>query len=177
MAPKSLGVLIAVMMVLVGGSPVLALEGENHTAVAFEKTLHFLSPEDTDEQVKPGIYEVKAAGVDSLWLFQGEELVPHLIQAVPFTHEESLEEPVVVTLSEEDAQRLLLLLPEGKGLEASGSYSGIRSKRAVDRPIVNPKERTSQIRSQVKAITKTPNNPIVEIAKKHFMEMEQLELV
>ena len=43
MAPKSLFVFIA-MMVLVGGSPVRALELESRTAVSFEKALHFPFP-------------------------------------------------------------------------------------------------------------------------------------
>lgn len=176
MAPKSLFVLIALLQ-LVGGKPVLALEEESPTAMRFEKTLHFLSPENTDEQIAPGTYLVEAAGVDSLWLFQGEESVPHLIQAIPTTHEEALADPVVVILSEEDAQHLLFLLPDGKGLEASGSYSGIRSKRAGDRPTINPKERTSQIRSQLKVITQRPKQPRVQITPKPFMEMQQLELV
>ena len=177
MVSKSLFVFIA-MMVLVGGSPVLALEKESRTVVTIDKALHFLSPEDTDALVAPGIYEVEAAGVDSLWLFQSGDSAPHLIQAVPTTHEEPLEESVVVILSEgEDIQSLLLLLPNGKGFEASGSYSGIRSKRAVDRPTINPKERTFQIRSRLKGITKNSNNPRIRITKKPFIEMEQLELV
>ena len=95
--------------------------------------------------------------MDSLWLYQSEDSTPHLIQAASTTHEEPLEESVVVMLSEgQDFQSLLLLLPDGKGLETSGSYSGIRSKRAVARPTINPKERTSQIRSRLKGITKRP---------------------
>jgi hypothetical protein len=177
MVSKSLFVFIA-MMVFVGGSPALALEKENRLAVTIDKALHFLSPEDTDARVTPGMYEVEAAGVDSLWLFQGEDSAPHLIQAVSTTHKETLEESVVVILSEgEDLQSLLLLFPNGKGLEASGSYSGIRSKRAVDRPTINPKERTSQIRSRLKGITKNPKKPRIRITKKPFIDMEQLQLV
>jgi len=167
-----------VLLMLVGVNAVLAQEGEGRTTVTFEQALHFQSPEDTDEQIAPGTYDVEAAGVDSLWLFHGEDSPPHLVQAVPTTHEESLEEPVLVMLTEEeDTLRLLLLLPDGKGLEASGSYSGIQSKRALDPPILNPKERTSQIRSQVKAIIKNPQKPEIEITPKQFMEMQQLELV
>ncbi|TFG61732.1 MAG: hypothetical protein E4H32_07010, partial [Nitrospirales bacterium] len=167
-----------VLLMLVGVNAVLAQEGGGPTTVTFEQALHFLSPEDTDAHVVPGIYEVEAAGVDSLWLLRGEDSAPHLIQAVPTTHEESLEEPVVVTLSEgEDLQRLLLLLPDGKGLEASGSYSGIRSKRAVDGLTINAKERTSQIRSQLKGNSQIQKKPRIGILKEMFMEMEQLELV
>ena len=166
------------VVVFVGWGSALAQVRESPTSVTFEKALHFLSPEDTDEQIVPGTYEVEAAGVDSLWLFPSEVSAPHLIQAIPTTHEEPLEEPVVVMFSEgEDSHRLVLLLPDGKGLEVSGSSSGIRSKRAVTRPTINPKERTSQIRSQLKVITQNLNQPRVAMTKKLFMEMEQLELV
>ena len=52
-----------------------------------------------------------------------------MIQALPATHEESLESPVAVLVpGDEDTLHLVLLVPGGQGWEAIGSYSEVRTR-------------------------------------------------
>ena len=54
-----------------------------------------------------------------------------LIEAKPITHEENTKASTALSYSgQEDEQIVILLLPDGKGLEAQGSYSGVH-KRAL----------------------------------------------
>jgi hypothetical protein len=68
-------------------------------------------------------------------------------------HEEVLRAPkAVIQEGKEDEYRLVLLLPDGTGLEAIGSVSGIRS-RAVRRPL------TSRTKTQQRQATRIPTQP------------------
>jgi hypothetical protein len=92
--------------------------------------VHFLTPSGDDVVVGPGTYEVEATE-------QGLRLKPKdgkpedakVIQATPLPHAETLDTPKAIAETiGEDALRVALLLPEEKGLEAVGSYSGIQSR-------------------------------------------------
>lgn len=115
-------------------SPALAT---NSPTIELEKTVHFLTPGGEDVVVEQGRYEVAQA---SEWLHLtpvgGEKTDAILVEATPIAHEETIEVPTILSRSEqEDEYVIILLLPDGTGLEALGSYSGVRSK-AVRRPTV-----------------------------------------
>jgi hypothetical protein len=98
--------------------------------IELEQSVHFLTPGGEDVVVEQGRYEV---GQASEWLHLtpvgGEKTDAILVEAQPIDHEEMIEVPTILSHSEhEDAYVILLLLPDGTGLEALGSYSGVRSK-------------------------------------------------
>lgn len=106
-------------------------------SVEFPQALHFLTPGGEDVVVGQGRYEVVQA---SEWLHLtpvgGEKTDAILVEAQPIDHNETIEVPTILSRSEhEDEYVIILLLPDGTGLEALGSYSGVRSK-AVRRPTV-----------------------------------------
>ena len=100
--------------------------------VEIDKEVHFLTPEGEAVVVAPGAYEVQAEK-DGLRLIAeegtGEESV--IIEATPTDHKENPAAPTALSFSEkEDEKVVVLLLPNGKGWEAQGSYSGVISRRA-----------------------------------------------
>jgi len=65
------------------------------------------------------------------------------VEAQPINHTEALEVPTRSSRSEqEDEYVIMLLFPDGTGLEALGSYSGVRSK-AVSQPQVRRRLRAA----------------------------------
>ena len=103
---------------------------ESERVVVLEKEVHFLTPTGEDVVVSPGTYTVEAAE-DALRLtLTGEETAQSVtVKAEATTHEASIEEPELITISEEeDQQVVILLMPDGKALEAVGSSSGIRER-------------------------------------------------
>jgi len=98
--------------------------------IALQAAVHFLTPAGEDLVVAPGTYEVDAAK-EGLRLKPtgGKEAEAVLVQAQALPHGESLTAPKVdVRPAGEDQYRVALLLPDGTGLEAVGSYSGVRTR-------------------------------------------------
>jgi hypothetical protein len=100
--------------------------------VEFPGVIHFLNPAGDDIEVGPGVYQVKAA---ESWL----KLVPEgkspsravLLEANRGPHEEKVTERLVRTISDPetpDILHLALLMPDGFGMEAVGTVSGIRPR-------------------------------------------------
>ena len=111
---------------MVGLTPALAA-----TTVTLDQAVHFLNAEGSDVLLDAGTYTVDA---DDEWLrvtpSAGEAVDALLLEAQTATHEESLTEPLAVSAQGEspDVHHLALLLPDGKRLEAIGTYSGLRSR-------------------------------------------------
>ena len=93
--------------------------------------MHFTTAEGSDVVLDAGDYEVDAADE---WLrvtpSEGQAVDALLLEAQVAKHEEALKAPLGVSAQGEspDTHHLALLLPDGKRLEAVGSYSGIRSR-------------------------------------------------
>ena len=102
----------------------------NTPTIEVTKAVHFLTPGGEDVVVEQGRYEV---GQASAWLhltpIGGEKTDAILVEAQLIDHHETIEVPTTFSHSEqEDEYVIMLLLPDGTGLEALGSYSGVRSK-------------------------------------------------
>ena len=99
--------------------------------ITLNEPVHFLTPGGENVVIRPGTYTVEAAE-DWLRLVPEERQNSQLIDAETAAHEEDLTGPVVHSLPNKDADQhvVQLLLPNGTSLEAIGSYSGIRSRRA-----------------------------------------------
>ena len=123
--------LILFLMVLLVGvaSPGLAT---NTPTLELETAVHFLTPGGEDVQLEAGIYEVEATDTGLKLLPEGgarTDII--LLEAIVGDHEEPLDTPAVrygPAEDQEDVIHLALLLPNGTGHEAVGSYSGIRPR-------------------------------------------------
>ena len=125
--------LAVVMLLMVGWGSSLGIAQESSLpTVEFPSSLHFLTPAGDDVEVRVGTYQVEA--VES-WL----KLVPEggnaseavLLEASKGLHEENMTEPEVRTVSDPDHPEVLylaFLMPDGNGMEAVGTVSGIRPR-------------------------------------------------
>ena len=101
------------------------------TTVTLDQPVHFTTAEGSDVVLDAGDYEVAAADE---WLrvtpSEGQAVDALLLEAQVASHEEALKSPLGISAQGEspDTHHLALLLPDGKRLEAVGSYSGIRSR-------------------------------------------------
>lgn len=98
--------------------------------VEFEKPVHFLTPDGKDIVIAPGGYSVEIAQEGlRLKAADTEAAESVTIQAQPVTHEEAVEAPEPVTMSAGDDQQVVMVLqPEGKALQAVGTFSGVQSR-------------------------------------------------
>ena len=60
-----------------------------------------------------------------------------LLQALAMQHQETIAEPVALSiLGREDTYHVVLLLPDGQGLDAAGSYSAVRPRGWTPTPVL-----------------------------------------
>ena len=134
------------------GNPLFAADTRTGPLVKIETAIYFLTTDGSDVLVPPGTYQLEAAE-EWLRLVPGERRDALLLEAYPTQHEEILRTPKATLKEEGDEHRLILLLPEGNGLKAIGSISGIRS-RAVKRRLSSrsrmPQRQVSRIPTQAK---------------------------
>ncbi len=101
------------------------------TTVTLEQPVHFTNAEGSDVILSEGEYAIEPA---EGWLrvtpSDGKAVDALLLEAQAGNHEEHLTAPLAVSAQGEqpDTHHLALLLPDGKRLEAIGSYSGLRSR-------------------------------------------------
>jgi hypothetical protein len=103
---------------------------EFEQVVEFDRDIHFLTPDGKDKVFAPGNYVVK--GVENglrLRSADDEKGKGVIVRAEPGTHNRSVEAPEPLSMSGGDDQYVvMLLLPEGKSLQAVGSSSGVFSR-------------------------------------------------
>ena len=130
--------------------------------ISVEEAAHFLALDGSDVVVEPGTYQLEVAE-EWLRLVPGERRNAVLLEANIIQHAETLNIPQAASQSgEADEYRIVLLLPGGKGLEAIGSVSGVRS-RAVKR---RPSSRTRTQQQQASRIpTQSKNNTVSKKSK------------
>jgi len=100
--------------------------------IEIDRDTHFLTPAGEDVVVFPGAYLVQPEK-EGLRLIaeEGTSSESVVIEASGQTHDQKLTGPTALTLSEkEDEQVVVLLMPDGKGWEATGSHSGVISRAA-----------------------------------------------
>lgn len=113
----------------------VAVPSASPASLSIDKALHFQAPDGASVSLDSGRYLVVAdpSGGLRLILANGKSLV---VTATTATHGEKLTQAqAVIVPVGEDERHLVLLLPDGKRLEAIGSLSGIRS-RGLARPEV-----------------------------------------
>ena len=107
---------------------VLADVSESSVSVMIEQPLHGLGVDGSDALIAPGTYLVETADT-WLRLVPGKRRDAILLEAEGVVHLEAIIEPMAsLTSVDEDTQEILLLLPNGTGLKALGTYSGVMSR-------------------------------------------------
>ena len=113
-------------------APTFVSAGTPTSKVELPTTIHFLTPAGDDVEVGPGIYQVKPT---ESWLKliregEGPESAV-LLDATSGTHEEKPTDSKVrleTEVDNPDVFHLAVLKPDGVGLEATGTVSGIRPR-------------------------------------------------
>ena len=107
-----------------------AEEVEFEPVVEFDRELHFLNQDGADVVLSAGSYYVDPVqGGLRLKSADQENAEAVIVVAESTTHDQSVEVPEAVSLKEgADQQVVIVLMPEGKALQAVGSSSGIQSR-------------------------------------------------
>jgi hypothetical protein len=106
--------------------------------VSLTQAVHFTDAKGQDVVVGPGSYRIEAEGTNRIRLLPAETGEAVVIDAVSFTHQQTVESPFLVTVSDPqkpDVLYLALLSPGGTGLEAIGTYSGVKPRALMDQMV------------------------------------------
>jgi hypothetical protein len=116
--------------------------------VLIDRAVYFINSEGNDTIAPPGLYDVEPAGESRLRLIPGHGNNVLVIQAMAMTHQEEIPSAVALPLpGEETDYHLVLLLPDGKGLDAAGSTTQVRSRGSSP-----PRFLQSQVQSALKRL-------------------------
>jgi len=93
------------------------------------RPVHFSSIDGQDTVLAARLYRIKVSGTSDLYVIGVDSQTGVHMRAEPMTHLESIESAVALTVpAGEDELHLLLLRPDKTGLEAIGTYSGVRPR-------------------------------------------------
>ena len=107
-------------------SALVIIDGVNYAPVEFDRQTHFVSTAQDDVVLEPGRYLVEVTGIPPLELHTEAGDERWAIDAVAGTHGEDLDAAVAESIpGEPDDPHLVLFLPDGKTLDAAGTYSGV----------------------------------------------------
>ena len=125
------------------------------TTIELGKSVHFLAVDGSDIEVPPGTYTVESAE-EWIRLVPGERRDALLIEADQRTHPLEIDFPLAMafpgdTEEEADLRFVMLLLPGGQSLEATGTYSGIRPRGFLGNALNNAKKTANNTYNQAKS--------------------------
>ena len=109
------------------------LEFNDPALLTFAQPVHFTDPNGTPVIVQPGTYTAEASEKVIRLISDKDSQTALVIEAQQGTHETELEDFLALSLpgtspAELDLHHVMLLLPNGHSLEATGSYSGIQTR-------------------------------------------------
>ncbi|MDP2381432.1 MAG: PAN domain-containing protein [Nitrospirota bacterium] len=102
------------------------------TTIELIKPVHFSSADGAGLLAPAGQYVVDATAQSQVRLMPEQGTSPFVLTAALQAHDIDIATPVAVTFSErEDEPHVLLLLPDGRALDAIGSFNGVRSREVI----------------------------------------------
>jgi hypothetical protein len=129
--------------------------------VSLQRPVHFTTPETIDTVVPPGTYQVVAAGDTRLKLIASKTKHTVLVDALNTNHTEDLVAPIALYIQDDEKfPHIVLLLPEGKGLEAVGSYDASRTRAVRSFQLTPIQIRTALKQKVPQAPSPPPGVPI-----------------
>jgi PAN domain len=99
--------------------------------IHLEQSLHFDAPDEQSVDVSPGIYLVEPITEDKPRLVLWHEHGAVTLQATRTTHDQRVKTPEAYLIQEddnEDLHHVVVFMPDGTVLEATGSLSGIQTR-------------------------------------------------
>lgn len=122
----------ALSLVLLAGGCATTTGMSPTDRITLDKPVHFSAPNGSDIVAASGIYTIDVYDNSTLLLSPREaasSMSPLIVAAVAMPHEQPVESRVALSVTNgEDEHHVVLLLPDGKGLDAGGTYSGTRSR-------------------------------------------------
>ncbi len=142
------------------------------TTVTFEKAVYFIAPDGSPVIAEPGTYTAEDAQ-DWIRLIPGKERRKALlIETQKGTNDTEIDALIALSLpgsteNELDLHHMMLLLPTGETLEATGSYSGIQPRGFNFKKSLNKaKKRASRTYRKARGTTRKTGRSIGSTAKK-----------
>jgi hypothetical protein len=123
---------IAILMGLLSACSTVPIS-HGTSSVPLTQAVHFSSPDGSEAVAPPGVYQVERVEPTVLKLIPGEggKQQAVTVQAMPTEHKETISAPFALSIPyKEDEHHIVLLTPDGKALDAIGTYSGVRSRAA-----------------------------------------------
>lgn len=119
--------LLSLMFVGCASQPVSTNEGADGSVVRLDQPVHFLRADGSDAIAGPGTYRVEASEEVRLRLTPDAGAPSLTVQATEIPHDLSVKSKFALVIPQgDDEQHVVLLMPDGKGLDAGGSLSGVR---------------------------------------------------
>jgi hypothetical protein len=132
-----------------------------YSIITLEKSVHFSAPDGADVLAAPGRYDVDSVDEATLRLTPAEGaggVSPLIVAAMTLPHEEPIESRVALSVPNgKDEHHVVLLMPDGKGLDAGGTYSGLRSRGGSIAPL--PMVRVQAAFAQQGAVVRDHRTP------------------
>jgi len=128
--------------------PALAEPGSHSPQlIVLDQKVHVLTADGSDLLLDEGTYQLEAAEEWIRVIPDHNQTAAWLLEAHKTQHGEALEQPAaLLAIENSDDVHMLILLPNGKGLEAIGSISGVRSRAAA------PPQQLSQVQIRQRLI-------------------------
>jgi hypothetical protein len=108
--------------------------------ITLDKPVHFSTPDGGDVVAASGTYKIEVIEDAKLRLIPFEAVsgtTPLIVAAMALPHEQPIESGVALSVPNgEDEHHIVLLLPDGKGLDAVGSYSAVRPRGWSPAPVL-----------------------------------------
>ena len=130
---------IGAALVLLTGACATIQDRPTTDTITLDRAVHFSAPDGDEIIAASGIYRIEALEDRALRLSPGEaasSAPPLIVAAMALPHEQPIESRVALSVPNgEDEHHVVLLLPDGKGWDAAGTYSGIRSRGTAIPPL------------------------------------------
>ena len=134
------------------------------TTIELETPVHFLAPDGSDLRVEAGTYAIEPAE-EWIRLMSGARHDAVLVEATKRTHEMELEHTMGLSVPGESEDQLdnhyvMLLLPDGQSLEATGTYSGIRARGFFKNAFKKVKKRVNRAYKKTRSFSKKSSDQL-----------------
>ena len=127
-------------LVLLTGACATIQDRPTTDSITLEKPVHFSAPDGTDIVAASGAYTIEATEDRALRLIPSEAVsgtTPLIVAAIALPHEQPIESRVALSVPNgADEHHIVLLLPDGKGWDAGGTYSAVRPRGWNPTPVL-----------------------------------------
>jgi microsomal dipeptidase-like Zn-dependent dipeptidase len=125
--------------VLVISACVTTPSSTSPSTITIQKPVHFTASDGADVVASARVYQVERVTDTTMRLVPQEGKDPLVIQAQTTKYDEPTSGSLALSIPyQEDEHHVLLLMPDGNALDATGTYSGVKSRAATVAPLSAP---------------------------------------